>query len=367
MRILFNCMTLRKGGAERVINILANSFATNNEVMVVANVKNKIEYDFKKNIKIEALAKNDDNKFLRKLQRISPFMMYKLKKYIISFQPDVIISFLPEPNFRLLFLKKYSKNIKNIPVIISVRNDPNTEYKSPIYHFLMKKLYPCANQMVLQTKDAKQYFINHINYNGVVIPNPVSDIFLVQPYKGIREKRFVAVGRLYQQKNYYNMIDAFGLFHKKHQDYILDIYGDGVLKEKIQKYINSKGLAHFISLKGKSDDIKSEIYNASAFILSSDYEGMPNSLLEAACLGIPCISTDCPCGGPRDILENGKNGILVPIKDSICLANAMNEIVEDKKMAKKLSCNSSSNSVKYKVECIVDNWKTEIQKILNQK
>ena len=132
MRILFNCMNLRKGGAERVISILANSFVKDNQVQIVTNVKNDIEYDFDYNIRIKSLEKYNKNNFLRKIQRILPFKLHNLKRNIIEFNPDIIISFLPEPTFRLLFLKKYNKLIKKIPVIISVRNDPDTEYKNPV-------------------------------------------------------------------------------------------------------------------------------------------------------------------------------------------------------------------------------------------
>lgn len=363
MKILFNTMGLGKGGAERVINLLSNSFINNNEVLIVTNINSKIEYDFNHKIKIIPLVKSD-GKIIRKIRRISFRLLLKLKRIIINYNPDIIISFLPEPSFRILALKKHCKKIKNIPTIISVRNDPNTEYSNKIYNYIMRKLYPYADQLVLQTNDSKKYFEELINYNGIVIPNPVSDIFLTQRYYGKRDKRIVAVGRLEPQKNYKNMIDAFEIVSEKHRDYIFEIYGDGYLKEDLRKYINGKKLSNKVLLMGKTDDVKNAIYKATAFVMSSDYEGMPNSLLEASCLGVPCISTDCPCGGPKEILESGKCGILVKVGDSKELSKGICSIIERPNIASKYSEYSNLNSNKFSKENIVNQWLNLINKMV---
>ena len=364
MKIMFNCMGLGKGGAERVINILANSLSKDNNIKILTNIKSNPEYEFNKNILITSLT-NSNNSIIRKIRRISPIPILKMKKEIISFNPDVIISFLPEPSFRILFLKKTCKKIKNIPIIVSVRNDPNTEYKNGLFFYIMKKLYPYSDELVLQTNDAKKYFEEKINYKGIVIPNPVSDLFLIDRFQGIRKKVIVAIGRLEYQKNYYNMIDAFEMVNSKHNDYILNIYGDGYLKKNIEEYIKEKKLTNSIILKGKTNNVVEAIYDATAFVMSSDYEGMPNSLLEAACVGVPCISTDCPCGGPRDILQNGIGGILVKTNDSKEMADAICRVIENPKIATEMSTISSEKKDKYKKETIIQEWEKIIKKIVN--
>lgn len=366
MRILFNTMGLGKGGAERVISLLANSLVKENEVAIIMNINSEIEYDFDNRIQIIPLVKND-SPFLRKLRRISIFIIEKMKKIICEFEPDIIISFLPEPSFRVLFLKKYSKKIKNIPIIVSVRNDPVIEYKNPLFYHLMKLLYPSSDELVLQTNDSKDYFIKNINKIGFVIPNPVSDMFLTNRYTGKRKKEIVAVGRLETQKNYKNMIKAFKIVNTKHPDYVLKIYGDGILKDEIQNYINSLNLNKKVLLMGKTDDVKNAIYCATAFVMSSDFEGMPNSLLEAACLGVPCISTNCPCGGPKEILKDGKNGVLVPVNDCNSLADGICKIIEDKEFADRISKNSNASSFNYKKEKILKMWIKTITKTINNK
>lgn len=365
MKILFNTMGLGKGGAERVINLLSNEFVKTNEVMIVTNINSKIEYIFDNKVIIKCLAKSN-NQFTRKLNRISVSLIVKLRRIILSYNPDIIISFLPEPSFRLLLLKKFDRKIKKIPVIVSVRNDPNTEYNKKLYFRIMKELYPNCNQLVLQTEEAKKYFIQKINYDGVVIPNPVSDDFLIKKYKGERDKRIVAVGRLENQKNYYNMLNAFKIVNEKIDGYSFDIYGDGYLKEKLQEKINQLGLNNIVKLNGKVDNVKDKIYKAKVFVMSSDYEGMPNSLLEAACIGVPCVSTDCPCGGPREILDNGNSGCLVPVNNPEKLADGIIKLINDIEYANRISDNANNNSTKYSKKEIIKQWKEIINKTIKE-
>lgn len=365
MRILFNTMNLGKGGAERVINLLTNELIKENDVQIITHINSNISYKFNENIIIKSLS-NTRNTIIRKLERISIMKLLKLKKMILDFKPDIIISFLPEPSFRILALKKYSKKIKDIPIVVSVRNDPKKEYNNKIYNFIMKKLYPYANDLILQTADAQKYFIDNLNISGTVIPNPVSSEFLIKRYEGIREKRIVAVGRLNPQKNYPLLIDAFEEVHKKHDDYILEIYGQGYLEDTIRNIINKKNLNSCIKLMGQVDNVRDAIYKATAYVLSSNYEGMPNALLEAACLGVPCISTDCPCGGPKEILNNGEMGYLVPINNSIKLAYGICNIIENNNYSNRISKMASENSYNYKKDTVINQWKLIINSIIKE-
>ena len=113
------------------------------------------------------------NRIIKNIKRL-----IRLNKSIKRFKPDVIISFLPEPSFFVLILKKFNK----IPVIVSVRNDPKIEYKSKIYGFLMKKLYPLSDGMVFQTNEAMKYFDNIVHCTREVIPNPINENFIVKNF-----------------------------------------------------------------------------------------------------------------------------------------------------------------------------------------
>lgn len=287
MKILFCIGGLRKGGAERVISNLANSFSSTDEISIVITEK-KIEYKLENNIKVYSLDYNlSKNNIINKFLKI-----YNLYKTIKEDKPDVIVSFLREPTFRVLLLRKFIKT----PIIVSVRNDPKIEYKSFKSNFLMKVLYPLADGFVFQTEDAKQYFAKKIQEKSIIIPNPIKKEFLNKNiYTGDRDKIIVSVGRLEVQKNHNLLIDAFYDINDQIRDYKLIIYGEGSLRTMLQKKINSYGMKDRILLPGITNNIIDKIEKAKLFILSSNYEGMPNALMEAMALGIPSISTDCPC------------------------------------------------------------------------
>jgi glycosyltransferase involved in cell wall biosynthesis len=369
MRIMFCMMTLSKGGAERVVNILSNQLSYDNEIKIVTQLNSDIAYKFNKKVIIKNLTNNtySNNSIKKIFNKISIKSILNLKQEIINFSPDVIISFLPEPSFKVLILKKFFIKMKNIPIIVSVRNDPVIEYNNFVYKVLMKKLYKIANYLVLQTQDSKSYFDNIFTVKNSVIYNPVSTEFLVEKYTGERDKRFVAVGRLEKQKNYQLMIDAFEMFCKKFDDFILEIYGEGTFKEKIKKYIRDKNMEDKIYLKGKIDSVSDVLYKAKGFLMSSDYEGMPNSLLEAACMGVPCVSTDCPCGGPREILDNGRSGILVPVGDVERFYEGIEEIVLNECKSEEMSKNANSNRSRYSQDIIIKEWIDIIKEITKSK
>lgn len=298
MKIMFTMMSMQKGGAERVIANLSNYMINNHEIILVPMLNEKIQYNLNKNIKIRTINKKEAKrtKIRKILEKISIFKLHSLKNIILEEKPDIIISFLPEPSFKILALKKINKKIKEIPTIVSVRNDPVIEYKNKIINIIMRKLYPLADGFVFQTEDAKKYFDDIISCKNEIIVNPVGDNFIKERYIGEREERIVAVGRLEPQKNHQVLIEAFKGVYEKHPDYVLEIYGNGSLEEKLKMQVDQLGLNSAIIFKGNSDSIEKDIYKAKAFVMTSDYEGMPNSLLEAFVLGVPCISTDCPCG-----------------------------------------------------------------------
>ena len=366
MKILFNIMTLNKGGAERVVNILANNFANHNNVKIMCHVKSDIEYEFDDNVKIDFLSNQDElkSKIKRLIGKVSIMKMLKAAKIIKEFEPDVIISFLPEPSLKILLLKKIAKKRLNYKIIVSERNDPATEYHNRIMHFIMKKLFAMADGFVFQTRDAQKYFNNIIKCNSKIILNPIDDSFINSSISKKRVNEIVTVGRIVDQKNHFLLIDSYMLFSKKHPDYILKIYGNGINKEKLQKYIDENKMHSKILLMGNVSNVKKHIIDSSLFILSSNYEGLPNALMEAMALGLPCISTDCPCGGPRMIINNRNNGILVPLNNKESMANAMCELIENKELANNISLNAKEWSKQFAKEKIIEEWINYINEVI---
>lgn len=341
MKIMICIGKLCKGGAERVVSNLANYLSNNNDITIIVFQKAKIEY--KINSKVKVIELDNKEKYKIKIFRnIKRFV--KLNNIIKKEKYDVTLSFLPKPSYMVLFLKKIRKN----KVIVSIRNDPKVEYKSKLNKFLMKWLYPNADGFVFQTNEAKSFFSNNIQNKSKIILNSVDEEFIIdKPYVGSREKVLVSVGRLEKQKNHLMLINAFANIHKEFPDYKLIIYGEGSLRSELEETIKKLNLDDYVLLPGIEDDIKEKIYKASLFILSSDYEGMPNALIEAMVLGIPCISTDCPCGGPRELIVDEKNGFLTEMGNVELLSNKIKSILKNKYDLNKLS--EESNKLKNRI------------------
>lgn len=331
IKVTFCIPSLGSGGAERVTSILANEFACcNYDVSVVMLSHMLCSYPLSDDVHVVCLNCDDDadmpssKRFLARLK--------KIRKTINDIAPDVIISFMSETNIDVCLALAGI----NVPIIVSERNDPVTDPSSRAKQLMRRVAYLKPKGFVFQTPDAQAYFSKRIQKRSKIILNPLrSD--MPSRFEGERDKRIVAVGRLNKQKNFYMLIDAFSEFSKTHPDRVLEIYGEGALEDKMREYIREKALYDKVILKGFCKDVHEQIRSAEMFVMSSDFEGMPNALLEAMALGLPCISTDCPCGGPRMLIETYQNGILVPIKDSKQMTDAMAFIAENSEKAEKMS------------------------------
>ena len=190
---------------------------------------------------------------------------------------------------------------------------------------------------------------------GTVIPNPLSPN-LPKPFHGERKKQFVTFCRIDKQKNLPLMIDSFIEVHKKHPDFILKIYGNGIIEKEIREYIEKNNAQKYIILNDFLKSIHNEILDSYGFISSSDYEGMSNSMLEALAIGLPCICTDCPIGGAKMIIKDGLNGLLVPVKDKEAMVKAINRLIENPELANKLSKEAIKIREKLDQDRICEEW-----------
>ena len=170
-----------------------------------------------------------------------------------------------------------------------------------------------------------------------------------------REKVVVAAGRLSPQKNVPLLLKAFAGFSRKYPEFRLRIFGEGELREELTALAVSLNIADKVEMPGRSTSLLEKMNSAAMFVLSSDYEGMPNVLLESMCMGMPSISTDCPSGGPRELIEDGVNGLLVPVGDEKKLQEAM-EKMADPAYAKMLADNALKIREKLTSQEIFVSW-----------
>lgn len=358
MKILFCIGSMNKGGAERVIANLANFLIKENEVGIAITINDTPKYELNKDIKFFTLDKKiecSNNIIFRNIKRIK-----SLKNIIATFNPNIIISFLPEPSYRVLLLRRLNK----IPVIVSVRNDPKIEYKSKLSKLIMKLLYPIADGFVFQTTEAKEYFCKRIQEKSIIIPNPLKEEFVQRPiYSGEREKKIITVGRLEKQKNHRLLIEAYKDIANKIEEYKLMIYGEGSLRQELENQIKDLNLKDKVILAGEVNDIPNKLEKSSLFVLTSNFEGMPNALMEAMALGVPCISTDCPCGGPNFLIKNNENGLLVKTNDKNELEDKILNVLYDKELRDKIGNNARKIRKLLDPKVINKKWYKYIEKI----
>lgn len=152
------------------------------------------------------------------------------------------------------------------------------------------------------------------------------------------------------------LIEAFSRFEKDHPEYTLEIFGRGEEEESLKRKAEACSVADKVLFKGFSSDIYNEIIDSSMYVCSSDYEGISNSLLEALGLGIPTISTDCPVGGSRLLIEHEVNGLLIDVGDVDALHLQMKRLAEDADLAERLSNNAVRVRERFHVDRIAQMW-----------
>lgn len=369
MRIVFIHNQISYGGACKMIAWVANQMAKRgHEVHSIVFFQSCNEGNFNENV---VLHKLDIKKSKHRIIRNSVGMLKTinaLHKKINQINPDVIVSFLDSVGYWYLLKNRLSKKRK---IVVSERVDP-FQYKgfaSKVRFWLMKK----ANWSVFQTEGAREFFKGKIFEKSSVIPNPVilknSDNPSEQEIEFLmRDNTIVSVGRLsLKQKRQDVLINAFKIVLEKHPEMQLVFYGDGQDQEKIESIIKENGFEDKVVLAGVTKDVKASIEKAKVFVLSSDYEGIPNALIEAMQYGVPSVSTDCSPGGARLLINDGENGFIVPCGDEQKLAEKINILIENSDISNKFSKNSPKICETFSEEKIANMWEDCFIKIRDKK
>lgn len=337
MKIVFVVPDMAGGGSERVISLLANEYVSRGiDTAILSFAGAQQAYPLDARVEIVSAGAASGGSMKVRLKRLA-FMRDYFKKnkgcYIFSFSTYgtgfIVLS--------TLFMKRR--------MLVSERIDPRScdhkAYRDFFYRF--------AYRLVCQTQEAVTCFPESIQRKACVIGNPL-DAAVPQPYLGERTRRIATIGRLEDQKNHRLLIEAFEIFQEEYPDYFLDIYGKGSLENDLKKMAKEKNLGEKVIFHGFCSNARELIRNSSMFVLSSDYEGISNSMLEAMAMGMPVISTDCPIGGSRTHIIDGENGLLVPMKNASALADAMKMVAGNKELSEKLS----KNAMKIRQECTVE-------------
>ena len=363
-KIMFHLNCLEQGGAERVVSNLANQFAKENDEIIVATEwqgENEFELDASIRRIHVGLRESDEKKpWLTKFLLRVKYLRDLLK----AEQPDVLIAFAQRANYRALMAARGTK----VPVIISIRTDPVGHYDALSDKLQIPVLFPRAAGCVFQTEGQRSFFPKYLQDKSTIILNPVHDKYIEMPKPKQRTKTVVQSGRLVDFKNQPMLIRAFIQVHQKHPDYVLKIYGgdscDGT-KEILEKIITENQAQEYVKLMGASDSLEKDLVDAAVYAFSSDWEGLPNALLEAMALGLPIVATDCPCGGPRTVMTDGVDGLLIPICDEQAMADGICKLIEDPALADQLGDNARKIEARTNGKAIINQWRDYIETVIS--
>lgn len=353
-KVLCHINNMCRGGAERVMSVLIDSMVSDGiEVTLVTLDKAEDEYtvpDTVKRIEIDKIV-GSNNKITRFVARANA-----LRKTIREEKPDLVLSFCSKENFRAAVAMKGIKT----PLLVSVRSNPEEHYKSKL---LTSTIASRADGWVLQSQGAKNYFAKNIQDKSRIICNPIDKSYFkvaANLDEDRDEIRIVTAGRLRAVKNQIHLVKSFIRIANKYPNANLYLYGkddvDGssdLLKSTIEEY----SMQSRIKLMGACDKWAEELIKSDIFVMTSLFEGMPNALLEAMTVGVPVISTNCPCGVPAELIKNHENGIIVPINDVETLAEELEKLINEKDLRIKLATNAKAIGKMVETESVYAQWK----------
>lgn len=356
--IAFYIGGLSKGGAERVMINLAGFFKENGyRIYLVTKAKEADEYNIPDGItRIVADITPDEegkSRVLNLLKRI-----IKLRRIWKEIKPNIIVSFIRKNNLMTIA----SSRGLSVPVLVGIRSNPERELAGGLFKKLSFFMFRFADGIIVQTKQGKDFFPDYLKKKVVVLPNSLTDQFIdkeVCDYSK-RKKEIVAVGRIDSNKNQKMLLDAFCCIKDEYPEWSLKLYGDGEDKDLLSnQYVDDR-----IEFCGQIDSVADEIYDASIFVLPSKQEGMPNALIEAMALGIACISTDCPCGGPAELISDGVDGIFISVDDTEGLINSLRELMDNSDKRELIGNNALDIRERLNPDIVNDEWKRYIEGFL---
>jgi len=291
------------------------------------------------------------------------FLMYKykrrLKRVVSEQRPDIIITAMGRS---LSLLSKIDNNCVKIGEAHTTKKHLRSlhlmEQRGGLFPLFAKYLRwkMCRNAskldaLVLLTPDDEEDWKSVVK--TFVIPNPISFF----PIEGatLDNKQVIMVGRYNDAKGYDYLIPAWEIVHQRHPDWILQVYGSGELHDDVVRWVKERCLEKSVILNDPTDDIMSKYLESSICVLSSRYEGFSLVILESMGCGVPVVSFDCPYG-PRNIIKNGEDGLLIDYLNVKALADGICCMIENERLRKKMGRNARVNVQRFSKECIMGQW-----------
>jgi GalNAc-alpha-(1->4)-GalNAc-alpha-(1->3)-diNAcBac-PP-undecaprenol alpha-1,4-N-acetyl-D-galactosaminyltransferase len=353
--------SLSGGGAERVLTILANYWAEKGVEINLLTFDDGSESPF---YPLHPAVNHQTLNVFGETTGLWGQLSGNIKRILVlraalkKSRGEAIISFMTGTNITTLIAGIRLR----IPVIVCERVEPSFSIPKNIWWVLRKLTYPMADKVTVLTQSAVAFFSPAIQRKISVIPNPV----LAPPPNGTckkehTKKTLLAMGRLEEQKGFDLLLRAMAEISPKFPDWTLDIWGQGQLLESLQELRDQLGLQHKVQFPGITKNPYEVMKKADLFVMSSRFEGFPNALAEAMACGMPVISFGCD--GPRDIIRDGIDGLLVPPEDAQALSAALGQLMGDKEKCKRLSSRAPEVIERYGLNKVMAEWESLIEEV----
>jgi len=374
MRILVFIHSLSSGGAERVSSTLANHWADKGHQVTLVTIADRSRDFYRLDPQIKRLALGMETRsdgffdaIVNNFRRI-----WALYRVLREEKPTVAIAMMPTANVTIAI----SGSLARIPTIGSERAYPPLMRIGRFWMSARRHVYPLLSGIVAQTKESAEWLrANAPAPRIMVIPNPISYPLKEQSSPILAGSVFpqhtdgkvlLAVGRLVDEKGYDLLLAAFSDIAPRHPNWSLIVLGEGELRSKLDALVIDLGLQNRVFFPGAAGNVGEWYEAADAFVMTSRFEGFPNTLLEALSYGLPSLAVDCKTG-PRDMIESEVNGLLVPQDDLQALIAGLDRMLGDDALRQRLALNAMDARDRYAVPRIAQRWENFIAEVLSGK
>ena len=363
MHVLIFIHSLSAGGAERVTANLANYWAGKNWKITIVTMTG-IERDFYElhpAVRRIALRADADSTSTLAAIRHNFHRVRTLRQVLKQEQPDVALAMMSAASSLL----SIAATGTGIPAIGSERIHPPEFPVGRVWSWLRRQTYPRLAAVVAQTGESAQWLRTHAGARRVtVIPNPVSYPLVrqepvIKPEQVMGATRggnmLLAVGRLEPQKGFDRLLAAFAELAPRFPDWSLAIVGEGNCRSELERQVSELTLENRVFLPGTVGNIGEWYEAVDLYVMTSRFEGFPNTLAEALAHGLPAVSVDCDTG-PRDILRHEIDGLLVPRDDHAALVENLARVMGDERLRHRYAARAAEARERFAVDRISRMW-----------
>jgi GalNAc-alpha-(1->4)-GalNAc-alpha-(1->3)-diNAcBac-PP-undecaprenol alpha-1,4-N-acetyl-D-galactosaminyltransferase len=370
MRITFVIPVIASGGAEHALVILAHHWAAAGQHVTILTYDDGARppfYDLDPRIRHVPVSIAGDSSGIASAVSNNLRRARVLRGEIRRSHPDVVVSFIDQTNVLTLLA---SEGL-GVPVVVVEQSDPHSFPIKPVWARLRLLTYKRARRIVLLSARDAGFFPPRLRRRIAVIPNP----FVPPPpasaespahAEATQQPALIAVGRLHRDKGFDILLEAFSLLGDEHPEWRLTVLGEGEERGHLETLRDELHLGGRVSFPGRVKDPYPFMRRATLFVLPSRAEGFPLALCEALACGLPAVCTDC-AGGVRDIVQDGVNGVLVPVGDATALARALKRLMTDESERRRLARRAPEVVERFSPEKTMDAWESLLREVVDER